>query len=97
MSFLLATTDFSPGEGIYTSSQAVKLSIRLGYKTVALWNTGLHGWPALREAALDAGLKPLMGARFLFQGLEFGALPWSDKGYAQLCKLLTDLAHERDA
>ncbi|MCL1908613.1 MAG: hypothetical protein FWG12_04510 [Holophagaceae bacterium] len=96
MSFLLAITDFSAGEGIYTSEQAVKLAIRLGYGTVALWNCGLHGWPAFREAALEAGVKPFIGSRFKWLGLEFGVLPWSDDGYAQLCHLLTDLAHDRE-
>jgi DNA-directed DNA polymerase III PolC len=96
LSFLLAITDYSPGEGIYTSEQAVKLAARLGYDAVALWDTGLHGWPALREAAMKIGIKPLIGARFNWRGSQFGALPWSDSGYAQLCRLLTDLAHERD-
>ncbi|MCL1894373.1 MAG: hypothetical protein FWG02_09095 [Holophagaceae bacterium] len=96
MPFLLATTDYSVGEGIYTSEQAIKLSARLGYGTVALWNTGLHGWPVFRDAALEAGIVPLIGSRFQWRGLEYGVLPWSDKGYAQLCHLLTDLAHERE-
>jgi DNA-directed DNA polymerase III PolC len=97
MSFLLAITDYSPGEGIYTSEQAVRLALRLGYKTVALWNMGLHGWPIFRDTAMEHGLRPLIGTRFNYHGFEFGALPWSDTGYAQVCKLLTDLAHERDA
>ena len=96
MSFLLATTDYSQGEGIYTSEQAVRLSARLGYGTVALWNTGLHGWPVFRDMALEAGLVPLIGSRFQWHGFEYGALPWSDTGYAQLCHLLTDIAHERE-
>ncbi|MDR1841840.1 MAG: hypothetical protein LBQ86_07950 [Holophagales bacterium] len=95
MSFLLAITDYSPGEGIYTSEQAIKLSARMGYDTVALWNTGLHGWPVFRDTALEAGLTPLIGSRFQWRGREYGALPWSDTGYAQMCHLLTDMAHER--
>ncbi|MDR2561667.1 MAG: hypothetical protein LBC63_07855 [Holophagales bacterium] len=96
-SFLLVITDYSPGEGIYTAWQAAKIAKKLGYENVALWNLGLHGWPAFREAALDAGLRPLIGSRFMWRGFEFGTLPWSDIGYAQLCRALTDMAHERDA
>jgi len=97
MSFLLTVTDYAVGEGIYTSRQAVSLAKKMGYDTVAVWNHGLHGWPVLRDTAIEAGLKPLIATRFNWKESEFGAMPWSDTGYAQVCRLLTDLAHGREA
>jgi len=96
MSFLLAITDFSPGEGVYTAEMAVALAPRLGYRTIASWDRGLHGWPRLREAVLEAGLAPILGCRFTWRGMEFGAFPHSSRGYAELCRLLTDQAHGRE-
>jgi len=96
MSFLLAVTDFSPGEGVYTAEVIARLAPRLGYTQVAAWDPGLHGWPRLREACLAAGLRPLLASRFSWRGLAFGALPHSDRGYAELCRLLTDQAHGRE-
>jgi DNA-directed DNA polymerase III PolC len=96
MSLLLAVTDFAPGEGVYTAEMIAQLAPRLGYRTVAAWDPGLHGWPRFREACLEAGLKPLLGCRFSWRGMACGALPHSDRGYAELCRLLTDQAHGRE-
>ncbi|MDR3670881.1 MAG: hypothetical protein P4L36_08555 [Holophaga sp.] len=95
MSLLLAVSDFDPGAGVYTADQIAQLAPRLGYTHVAAWDPGLHGWPRLRGAALAAGLTPILGCRFRWRDLDFGALPWSDRGYGELCRLLTDLAHGR--
>jgi DNA polymerase III alpha subunit len=95
MSLLLAISDFSAGEGVYTAELVAQLAPRLGYTHVAAWDPGLHGWPRLRGAALAAGLTPVLGCRFRWRGLDFGALPHSDLGYGELCRLLTDLAHGR--
>ena len=50
MSFLLAVSDFSVGEGIYTARTLMKLARRLGYRDLMLWDRGMHGYPKLREA-----------------------------------------------
>ena len=96
MSFLLAVTDFATGEGVYTAEVIARLAPRLGYRQVAAWDPGLHGYPRLREEALAAGLTPLLAARFTWRGLAFGALPHSDLGYGEFCRLLTDTAHGRE-
>jgi len=94
---LLAVSDFSAGEGVYPAELIARLAPRLGYSHVAAWDWGLHGWPRLRSEALAAGLIPVLGCRFRWRGLALGALPQSDLGYAELCRMLTDLAHGRPA
>ncbi|MFN8010970.1 MAG: hypothetical protein U0P81_06160 [Holophagaceae bacterium] len=124
MSFALGVSDFSAGEGIYPAELLLALAERLGYDHLAAWDTGLHGFPKLRDelawrmenraeavARATAGTGPpsapepfttesppplrlLLGARFPWKGRQFGALPCSREGYASLCRLLTDQAHE---
>jgi DNA-directed DNA polymerase III PolC len=96
MSLLLAITDFSPGEGIYPADQVVRLARRLGYDRLAGWDGGLHGHPALRERALEAGLGVSVGVRFTWRGHPCGGLPLDDRGYGELGHLLTDQAHARE-
>jgi len=97
MSLLLAVTDFSTGEGVYTAEVIARLAPLLGYRRIVTWDRGLHGYPRLRAEALGAGLTPILGSRFTWHGLELGALPHSDRGYGSLCRTLTDLAHGREA
>jgi len=55
VTFLLAITDFSTGEGVYTADMVAAVIFHLCYDCVAGWDWGLHGWP-LSKAALDKGL-----------------------------------------
>lgn len=98
MSFLLAITDFSPGEGIYTAEQIVRLASRLGYTDLVIWDRGLQGYPRLRDELEFAGspTRLHLGCRFEWKGHALGALPFSDQGYAELCRLLTEQAHGRE-
>lgn len=95
MPFLLAITDFTPTEGIYTAEQLAVLVPRLGYGDVVIWDRGLHGYPLLREelAFQKAPVRVHVGCRFTWRGQEFGALPHTDAGYAALNRLLTVQAH----
>ena len=49
MSFALGISDFSSGEGIYPAELLIAFAERLGYSHLAAWDTGLHGFPTLRE------------------------------------------------
>lgn len=107
MPFLLAITDFSPGEGVYTAEQLARLTPRLGYHHLVLWDRGLHGYPRMREelalaptlmtptSLTEAPLTLHLGCRFSLGGHDYGALPFSHRGYGALCRLLTDQAHGR--
>ena len=112
MTFALGISDFSVGEGVYPARQLLPLARRLGYRDLVSWDIGVHGYPKLREelewprrARELEGLPPdleeekfrvHLGSRFTWGGHAYGALPYTDKGYAALNKLLTDQAHGRD-
>jgi len=112
MSFALGISDFSVGEGVYTPRHLLKLARCLGYQDLVSWDTGVHGYPKLREelewprrARELEGLPPdleeerfrvHLGCRFTWHGHAYGALPTSDAGHASLNKLLTDQAHGTD-
>ncbi len=49
MSCLFAISDFSVGEGIYTAKTLLKLTRRLGYRDLVLWDKGMQGYPKLRD------------------------------------------------
>lgn len=49
MSFALGISDFSVGEGVYTARHLLKLARCLGYRDLVSWDTGVHGYPKLRE------------------------------------------------
>ena len=98
MSFLLTLTDFSTGEGIYTTEQIARLAPRLGYTDLVLWDRGLHGYPKLRDE-LELQKSPArlhLGSRFSWGGHNYGALPCTNRGYGELNHLLTDQAHNRE-
>nr|WP_320131323.1 hypothetical protein [uncultured Holophaga sp.] len=95
---LLVITDFSLGEGVYTAEQLARLVPRLGYERAVLWDRGLQGYPRLREE-LEYQQAPVslhLGSRFDWEGHAYGALPFSDMGYAGLCRLLTEQGHGRN-
>lgn len=108
--FTLGISDFSPGEGIYPAEVLLRLARTLGYRDLVLWDRSLAGYPKLREklewprkARELAGEPPdptddfriHLGCRFAWHGHDYGALPFTDGGYAALNKLLTDQAHDR--
>lgn len=104
MSFALGISDFSLGEGIYRPRQLLRVAQRLGYGDLVLWDRGLQGYPKLREEAEDAAqesnpdirdnVRIHLGCRFRWRDHEYGALPFTDTGYAGLNRLLTAQAHE---
>ncbi len=112
MTFALGISDFSVGEGVYPAKQLILLARRLGYRDLVCWDRGVHGYPKLRETLEwprrsreleglppdleEEKFKVHLGSRFTWRGNGYGALPYTDDGYAALNKLLTDRAHGTD-
>ncbi|WP_243322220.1 hypothetical protein [Geothrix sp. SG200] len=107
--FALGISDFSVGEGVYPARQLLSLARRLGYRDLVCWDRGVAGYPKLRaeldwihEARRLEGLPPdprwtgfrlHLGSRFTWRGHGYGALPFTDAGYAALNRLLSAQAH----
>ncbi|MHC4985135.1 MAG: PHP domain-containing protein, partial [Planctomycetota bacterium] len=62
----------------------------LGHAAIALTDVNsLAGAPAFWQAAVEAGLQPLIGAELLADNQSILALIASESGYANLCQLIT--------
>ena len=108
--FALGISDFSVGEGVYPAKQLLSLARQLGYRDLVCWDRGVAGYPKLRDTLawihksreLEglppdprwAGFRLHLGCRFTWRGHGYGALPFSDAGYAALNRLLTAQAHD---
>ncbi|WP_257303139.1 hypothetical protein [Geothrix campi] len=108
--FALGISDFSIGEGVYPAKQLLSLARQLGYRDLVCWDRGVAGYPKLRaelewihEARRLEGLPPdprwtgfrlHLGSRFTWRGHGYGALPFTDAGYAALNRLLSAQAHD---
>ncbi len=107
--FALGISDFSVGEGVYPARQLLSLARRFGYRDLVCWDRGMAGYPKLRDTLewihksreLEGlppdpqctGFRLHLGCRFPWRGHDYGALPFSDAGYAALNRLLTAQAH----
>ncbi|MCY2928101.1 MAG: PHP domain-containing protein [Planctomycetota bacterium] len=83
---------YSPGRGPCRLGDLIAQARRLGHSRLALTDVnGLYGAPAFARAASDAGITPLIGAQLEHDRHRFIALCDSDAGYANLCRLLSQL------
>lgn len=108
--FALGISDFSVGEGVYPAAQLLRVARGLGYRDLVCWDRGLAGYPKLRDTLewihksreLEGlppdpqwtGFRLHVGSRFTWRGHAYGALPFSDGGYAALNRLLSAQAHD---
>jgi len=107
--FALGISDFSLGEGVYPAGQLLRVARGLGYRDLVCWDRGMAGYPKLRDTLewihksreLEGlppdpqwtGFRLHLGCRFTWRGHGYGALPFSDGGYAALNRLLTAQTH----
>jgi len=83
---------FSFLQGSSEPEALVERAAELGHDTLALGDiSGLYGSPRFHKAAVDAGLKGLVGADLrLHEGGRVLVLVQSRAGYRNLCKLITN-------
>ena len=94
---LHASSAFSFLRGSSSPEALVERAAELGYGVVALVDRdSVSGAPRFFKAAISAGLRPLVGAELTLAG--GGCLPLlveSQRGYQNLCRLITDMKSGR--
>ena len=88
---LKTSSAFSFLEGASLPEELAREAARLEYPAVALLDRdGVYGAPRFYKACREVGVRPLVGARIsLKEGGELSLLVENQKGYQNLCRLLT--------
>jgi DNA-directed DNA polymerase III PolC len=88
---------FSPQWGIFSPAELCSRVRTLGMRHLALTDrNGLYGIPHFLEQAAHAGIKPIIGAEAAINGERAVLLAHSGEGYANLCRLLSELHCRED-
>jgi error-prone DNA polymerase len=82
----------SPRWGVHSPEALCSAARRMGMNCLALTDrNGLYGIPRFLEAARNAGIAPLIGAEAVSGGHRAVLLAREERGYVNLCRLLSDL------
>jgi error-prone DNA polymerase len=85
-------SSFSPLWGVHPPEALCAAAKRLGQRRLALTDrNGLYGIPHFLEAAREAGLSPIIGAEAVTGSHRAVLLARDAGGYANLCRLLSEL------
>jgi error-prone DNA polymerase len=83
---------FSPGWGVRSPEELCAAARAMGMTRLALTDrNGLYGIPHFLEAAREAGIAPTIGAEAVTDRHRAVLLARDEEGYANLCRLLSDL------
>lgn len=80
---------YSFGDSLLSPEAIVSLAVEAGAKAVALTDPNLHGAVPFFQAAVAAGIKPILGAELNIQGVRQLAYVENTTGYRNLCFLLS--------
>lgn len=90
-------SSFSPQWGVRSLEDFCATARNLGMKSLALTDrNGLYGIPHFLETAREFGLKPIIGAEAVHKNQRAVLLVRNTEGYANLCRLLSDLHCHRE-
>ncbi len=76
-------------DSLLSPEAIVALAVASGAKAVALTDPNLHGAVPFYQAAIAAGIKPILGAELMVQNQRLLAYVQNTTGYRNLCFLLT--------
>src|SRR5208282_2127677 len=76
-------------DSLLSPEAIVALAVKVGAKAVAITDPNLHGAVSFYQAAIKAGIKPIIGAELSVQNRRQLAYVKDEKGYRNLCFLLT--------
>ena len=92
---LYAWSGYSPLRGPQPLDRLVRRAAELGHRHLALTDTNnLYGAPRFHRLAVEAGLRPIVGAEIRDPRATTVALVATQSGYENLCRILSR-AHER--
>jgi len=81
---------FSFGQGVSSPATLVEAAAARGYTTLACTDTnGVYGAIDFQQAALAAGIRPILGAQLVSGAQEAVVLATNAKGWAALCRAVT--------
>jgi nucleotidyltransferase/DNA polymerase involved in DNA repair len=80
---------YSFGDSLLSPEAIVELAVQAGAKAVALTDPNLHGAVPFYQAAVSAGIKPILGAELTVNGQHYLAYVEDAAGYRNLCFLLS--------
>jgi DNA-directed DNA polymerase III PolC len=80
---------YSFGDSLLSPEEIVALAVEAGAKAVALTDPNLHGAVPFYQAAVSAGIKPIVGAELTVKGQHHLAYVENATGYRNLCFLLS--------
>jgi DNA-directed DNA polymerase III PolC len=83
---------YSFGDSLLSPEEIVSLAVKAGAKAVAITDPNLHGAVPFYQAAMAAGIKPIIGAELTVQGRQHLAYVQNIAGYRNLCFLLSQPA-----
>ncbi|MCX7869077.1 MAG: PHP domain-containing protein, partial [Terrimicrobiaceae bacterium] len=87
--FLNIKTCFSFLDSLLTPEAAVRLAIEHGCPAAGIADPNLHGAVPFFQAAREAGLRAILGAEVVLSGRRHLAYVRNQKGYENLCALLS--------
>jgi error-prone DNA polymerase len=76
-------------DSLLSPEAIVTLAVQAGAKTVAVTDPNLHGAVPFYQAAVAAGIKPILGAELSIKGVRQLAYVEDSTGYRNLCCLLS--------
>jgi error-prone DNA polymerase len=90
-------SSYSPNWGIHSPEALCAAAKGMEMETLALTDrNGLYAIPRFIQTARDAGINPIIGAEAVTDGERAVLLARNEAGYANLCRLLSDLHDTAD-
>ncbi|HEY0351068.1 MAG TPA: PHP domain-containing protein, partial [Gemmatimonadales bacterium] len=83
---------FSFGLGVSSPDALAEAAAQRGFRTLACTDTnGVYGAVEFQRACAAAGVRPILGAHLVADGLETVALATNERGWGALCRAITEI------
>lgn len=93
---LRAWSGYSFLQSLLSPREIVRLAAERGFPAVGICDPNLHGAVEFFQAAREVGIHAVLGAEVAVEGKKFCAYVQNEKGYRNLCALLSRQTIDRD-